>query len=175
MSNEQAKQETPRAATAFAEYCELGPARSLRKLAEKRDKNGTKTGQIFKQLGIWSSRYNWQERVKQYDAELIAERTAKKQADREAMEARHAEEAKEEQRIARAHIKAAMDKDGNAIGRISLAAVQLLKNSREDERKALVEEETPTLPQGGTFIGIAIYLPEKHTMKGGDANACSES
>lgn len=175
MSNEQEIQETPRAAAAFLEYCALGPARSLRKLAEKLQQNRNKTATVFRQLGEWSSLYNWQERVKQYDAERIAERVAKKQEAREQMEDRHAEEAKEEQRIARAHIKAAMDKDGNAVGRISLAAVQLLKNSRDDERKALIEEEMPKIEQVGQLIGIAIYLPQKHALKGADNNGDRES
>lgn len=169
--NEQELQETPRAAAAFLEYCALGPARSLRKLAALREQSEDKATTRLATFSEWSTRYKWQERVKQYDAERTSERIAKKQADREKMEDRHAEEAKEEQEWARKILKEGKDK-----GRISLAAVQLLKNSREDERKALVEEEMPaTLPQGSTLVGIAIYLPQKHTLKGGDADVSSES
>ena len=161
MSDEQDLQETPRAAAAFAEYCAMGPARSLAKLAQVLGKPSGYT----RYLEEWSSQYKWVERAKQWDAERAAERMAKKQAAREQMEDRHAEDAQEEQRIARAHIKAAVDKDGKPIGRISLAAVQLLKNSRDDERKALVEEEMPKFEQGGPVIGIMVYLPQKRTVK----------
>lgn len=162
--NEQDLQETARSADAFRQYCALGPARSLRKLIDVLGRSEGYVGQLER----WSSQYKWVERAKQWDAERAAERLAKKQAAREQMEDRHAEEAQEEQRIARAHIKAAMDKDGKAVGRISLAAVQLLKNSRDDERKALVEEELPKFEVGGPVVGIAIYLPQKQTLKGGD-------
>lgn len=169
MSEEQERQETPRAAAAFAEYCALGPARSLRKLAEKRVQNGDKASTRMATLADWSTRYRWQERVKPYDAEIIAERVAKKQEKREQMEDRHAEEAREEQEIARKLLK-----EGASRGRVSIAAVQLLKNSRDDERKALVEEEMPKIDQGGQMIGIAIYLPQKHALKGGDADGGSD-
>lgn len=166
MSDEQDLQETPRASTAFAEYCALGPARSLRKLATVWGKNGAYVGQLER----WSSQYKWVERAKQYDAERIAERVAKKQVDREQMEDRHAKEAKEEQSWARKILQEGKDR-----GRISLAAVQLLKNSRDDERKALIEEETPKIEQGGQLIGIAIYLPQKHALRGDAADVSSDN
>lgn len=171
MSDEQDTQETPRAAAAFAEYCALGPARSLRKLAEKWGKSGAYVGQLER----WSSVYKWVERVKQYDAERIAERVARKLAKREEMEDRHAKDAQEEQDLARKVIKQVVNAKGEITGRISLAAVQLLKNSREDERKALVEEEMPSLSQGAAIVGIAIYLPQKQSLKGDNANGHSES
>lgn len=143
----------------------MGPARSLRKLAEKWGKSGAYVGQLER----WSSTYKWVERAKQYDAERIAERMARKQASREQMEDRHADESREEQEWARKILR-----EGKEKGRISLAAVQLLKNSREDERKALVEEDVPKIEPGGQLIGIAIYLPQKHALKGSE-NGDSES
>lgn len=168
--NEQDLQETPRAAAAFAEYCALGPARSLRKLVGLRDQNEIKTTSRLATLSDWSTRYKWQERVKQYDAERVAERVAKKQAAREEMEDRHAKDAKEEQEWARDLLKNSKDK-----GKMSVAAVQLLKNSRDDERKALVESEIPLIQADGPVVGIAVYLPQKLALKGGAGDNSSES
>lgn len=172
MSDEQTTLETPRAAAAFAEYCAIGPARSLRKLAEILGKPSGYT----RYLEEWSSQYKWVERAKQYDAEQIRERVAKKQEKRDEMEERHAKEAREDQELARKVIKQAVNEEGKVIGKVSLAAVQLLKNSREDERKALVEEEMPMFEPSGQVIGIAIYLPQKQALlKEGDTDGNSES
>lgn len=73
MTKEEQQQETATAHAAFLEYCSLGSGRSLRKLAAKRDETGTKSAQITKQLGIWSAKHNWQERVKEYDRERLRE------------------------------------------------------------------------------------------------------
>ena len=170
MSEEQIAQETPRAAAAFAEYCALGPARSLRRLAEKREQSGDKASTRLATLAEWSTRYNWQERVKQYDSALILDRVVKKQAKRDEMDERHAKEAKEEQQWARAVLETGKEREY-----VSLAAVHLLKNSREDERKALIEEEKPVFEPGGQIIGIAIYLPQKRTLKEADPDGSSES
>lgn len=134
--SDQPPKETAKAHAAFVEYCALGPGRSLRKLAETQDESGTKAGQIFKQLGIWSSQHNWQERVKQYDTERAEEKRIARERAREEAEQRHADQAQEEQEIARGVIK-----KGAAKGHISMPAVQLLKNSRDDERKALGMDE----------------------------------
>lgn len=74
MSEQESINETAKAHAAFLAYCEMGTERSLRKLAEEWDTNGTKTGQITKQLGIWSSKHRWQERVRQYDREQFEAR-----------------------------------------------------------------------------------------------------
>ena len=60
--------ETPKAAAAFYEYCLLGHDRSLVKLAYKLGKTSAYT----RCLETWSSQHNWQERVKQYDADQAA-------------------------------------------------------------------------------------------------------
>lgn len=59
--------ETNKAAAAFDEYCELGPGRSLAKLAKKLDKN-------VGQLERWSSQFQWVLRAREYDREQAAER-----------------------------------------------------------------------------------------------------
>lgn len=68
-------EESPKAAAAFARYC-VQPDRSLRKLA---DETGTKLAQ----LGKWSRLFDWQERVKQYDTELIERQAAAKRKARD--------------------------------------------------------------------------------------------
>lgn len=159
--------ETPLAYAAFLEYCALGRGRSLLKLAQKFGEDSGKIRSLERQYEMWSSRHKWQERVKQYDAERILERVERKQAKRDEMEERHAREAKEDQDLARKVIKQAVGDDGKVKGKISLAAVQLLKNSREDERKAIIEEEIPVFDEDGkgAVIGIAIYLPQKHALR----------
>lgn len=169
MSDERSLEETPRAAAAFAEYCELGPARSLVKLLDRLRQTDSKATARLRTLEEWSSAHKWQERVKQYDAQCIAERAAKKKADREEMEDRHAKDAKEEQEWARDLLRKSKDK-----GKVSLAVVHLLKNSREDERKALVEEDLPKAESVGPLVGIAIYLPQKRALKGGEADVSDE-
>jgi hypothetical protein len=75
--------ETPKAAAAFREYCLLGTDRSLRKLADIR---GTK----LSQLGVWSRAHNWQERVKEYDAQIAEEKRKRRLAEVEKMDEEHA-------------------------------------------------------------------------------------
>lgn len=124
--------ETPKALAAFHEYCLLGPTRSLRKLAEKQDKDGTKAGQIFKQLGEWSSTHHWQERVKEYDAARAEEKRIKQDAEIEAMNARHAQIGVTQQAKALKQIEALIE--AKSFG--SQAVVQLLKLATDLERIA---------------------------------------
>lgn len=83
------REETPRAAAAFAEYCGLGVDRSLAKLAQKVGKSKGYVGQLER----WSSHYHWQERVKEYDRAVIDKaadaRRKEFDADIEAMNKRH--------------------------------------------------------------------------------------
>lgn len=182
--------ETPLAYAAFLEYCALGRGRSLRKLAEIRGQSEGKVHARLATIEDWSSKHKWQERVRQYDAEIIAERVARKQAKREEMEDRHVDQTREEQDAARRYILAriapetneAKPSDESLIAslfteKINLGSVvQLLKNSREDERKALVEEDVPKFEPVGPVIGVAIYLPQKQTMPGpGGTDVNSES
>lgn len=149
------EKESAKAYQASLEYCEMGRERSLAKLAQKWGKSESYVGQLER----WSSQYGWVERAKQYDTEQSAERNARRQKQREEMEDRHAEQSREEQDAARRYILAHInidDHDGSVSSdeeaektkdslrlllgneKINLSAVvQLLKNSREDERKAL--------------------------------------
>jgi hypothetical protein len=70
MLPEQLPNESPRAYAAFAAYAELGSQRSLEKLCQKWGKNGAYVGQLER----WSSQHRWQERVREYDAAIAAER-----------------------------------------------------------------------------------------------------
>jgi hypothetical protein len=58
--------ETSKAYLAFAEYAALGSGRSFAALARSKGKNGAYVGQLER----WSSAYNWQLRVAEYDKHL---------------------------------------------------------------------------------------------------------
>src|SRR5258708_3218798 len=135
--------ETPKAAAAFLEYCELGFNRSLAKLAQKWGKNESYVGQLER----WSSNHNWLERVKVYDAEQAKERDKRREAMRQEMDERHALYGKEqaERAIQQIHdlIRA------KAFG--SQAAVQLFKNATDLERLAM-GAATEHIEQSGNAI-----------------------
>ncbi len=76
--------ETPKAAAAFALYCEMGPERSLAKVGQMWGKSGAKF-----RIEQWSSKYHWVDRAKAYDREQAALRQQRKQAEIEAMDQRH--------------------------------------------------------------------------------------
>ena len=59
--------ETPKAYTALCEYIKMGEGRSLEKLQKARNESGIKTS--ISTLGLWSSKFQWQARVKQYIAD----------------------------------------------------------------------------------------------------------
>lgn len=68
--------ESVKALAAFHEYCSLGPDRTLQKLADQ-------SGRSVSTLELWSSRFNWRERAKQYDIEsfdAVVEKTAQAEA-----------------------------------------------------------------------------------------------
>lgn len=121
--------ETPRAAAAFLEYCTLGPSRSLAKLAKV--VVGDATVHI-RQLEKWSSEFGWVERAKLFDAERAEEKRIKKQADIDAMDARHAQIGITQQAKAIKQIDALI----NAQKFGSQATVQLLKIAVDLERVA---------------------------------------
>ncbi len=124
----EAEQETPRAAAAYHEYCELGPGRSLRKLAESNQKYSKSIALLMR----WSTRYHWVERARQYDAEVAAERLRKREEAIDAMNERQWTLARQGLELAHARILELM-----AAGKFgALAAVQYAKNSAELERLA---------------------------------------
>ncbi len=65
--------ESPKAIAAFHEYCLLGPARSLAKLANVSERFGMTTVTV-RHLEQWSSAHQWVERASAYDAHLQKER-----------------------------------------------------------------------------------------------------
>lgn len=141
------EQETAKAAAAFAEYCALGAARSLRKMAQ----NYANPTSRLRQFQDWSTRYHWQERVKQYDRERALERAAA----REEMNERHAELARTQQKRALDQIQALIE--ARAFG--SQAAVQLLKLATDLERLALGaptsvehQEHSGSIETGGRIV-----------------------
>lgn len=155
--------ETPKAAAAFDEYCLLGPNRSLRKLAEKFRQTSDKPIASESTLMVWSSEHNWQERVKQYDAERAEEKRRKQEAEVEAMNQRHAQIGVTQQARAIEQIKTLIE--AKAFG--SMAAVQLLKLATDLERIArgaatdrqeLTGKDGEPLDVGSS--NVVVYLPD---------------
>ena len=69
-------QETPAALEAFERYWQMGPVRSLEKLAEAdiaQKHTESKQSTRFQQLKTWSTEHNWQDRLKQRIAAEAAE------------------------------------------------------------------------------------------------------
>ena len=153
--------ETPKAAAAFIAYCELGQGRSLAKLAKQWGKNKSYVGQLER----WSSENSWQERVKDYERELAAERRRKHDADIEEMNARHAAVGMEQQEKVLRQIGKLM-----SIGEFGpYASVQLLKLATDLERVARgapTERSELTGKDGAPLIEtpaaaqIVIFIPD---------------
>lgn len=83
--------ETSKSATAFQEYCALGPDRSLAKLGQMLGKKPN----YVTLLERWSSKYHWQARVQQYDAEQL-EKERKRREQREQRRAAYREKMEDE-------------------------------------------------------------------------------
>lgn len=170
MSEEQTTKETARAHAAFVEYCALGPARSLRKLAENRGQTEGKTGVRLATLEEWSSLHNWQERVKQYDAERAEEKRLTREQAREAMNERQAEESLGDQILARKELRMLAEK--HRIG--SLAAVQLLKVALETERKAYEDDTAEKVEVSADITHRVVFVvPKKRQLESEGENDSS--
>lgn len=61
--------ESSKARDAFRVYLEMGPARSLRRVVVKMERKPS----YLRRLEIWSSRYDWVERVAAFDEQALAE------------------------------------------------------------------------------------------------------
>jgi len=131
--SEEKPQETPKAAAAYEEYAALGPGRSLEKLVEKRRQSGGNSTVRLRTIEAWSSLHEWQRRVRTYDVEIASAEAKKIKAIHDEMNSRQVETSKEMQDVAIKQIKELIQV--KSFG--SLAAVQLLKNMIEAERKAL--------------------------------------
>lgn len=145
----------------------MGPARSLRKLAESRGQSGDKASTRLATLAEWSSRYKWQERVKQWDAERAEERRLKHDAEIEEMNQRHAEMGMSLQKQAQAQIKKLID--AKAFG--SMASVQMLKLATDLERLSRGEPTEHTELTGKDGGPVAIVTKWANTAKNGDDGA----
>jgi hypothetical protein len=78
--------ESPKAANAYGLYESMGPERSLAKLAKAL---GKPSG-YARYLEEWSSRYNWQQRIADYERQQLEERRKKRQAEIDKMDEEHA-------------------------------------------------------------------------------------
>lgn len=157
-------QETPKATSAFREYCALGEARSLAKLAQMLGKSGGYVGQLER----WSSAYGWVERAKLYDAERAQEKQRKRDAALEEMNERHISFAIQQQERAIKQIETLI----NAKSFGSQATVQLLKLATDLERLArgapterseLTGKDGAELPSG---VQAIFYLPKVEPEEG---------
>lgn len=146
------KHETAYARAAYEAYALMGPTRSLRKLArEWKDGKGSEQAKLY-WLGIWSSRFAWQERVMQYDQDQ-AERTRMEREDRRRMANRKQFELGDK----------AMDKAIREIERLAnmqafgpQAAAQLLKIGAELQRFTVEDEKDEGKDLRGGQIQIVI-------------------
>lgn len=92
--------ETARQLACYQAYCELGPMRSFKKLRRKFEEDKRKAealGQTYTGLMVsvltmekWSSKFQWQDRVKAFDAEIAVERENKLAEQRLKMDEQHA-------------------------------------------------------------------------------------
>lgn len=79
--------ESAKARQAYADYEQLGNERSLAKLVQHYGKKPS----YLRQLQHWSSDYNWQQRIADYERQQLEERRKKRQAEIEAMDEYHAD------------------------------------------------------------------------------------
>jgi hypothetical protein len=163
--------ESAKAAKAFLEYRDMlytHGKRALALLTEDGNSQWTKPRPRLATLKEWSAEFNWQARCKEYDKEVAdAEALILRTRQREA-NVRQAEEARELQLVAMnaLHSLSADNKLG------SIASVQLLKNSIEAERKALLLDDTKHLevsgPNGSAIpLSVQIYYPEAESDEDG--------
>ena len=82
LAGEKQRGETSKAMQACNDYLRMGPGRSLRELARQYNDHEQKLTptRSMGTLGNWSTRYGWQDRGEQYDAELETLKTAEANA-----------------------------------------------------------------------------------------------
>lgn len=83
---ERQRGESQKAFEAFTVYRDMGAERSLMKVVQKLNKS-------LQLLGRWSSKWNWVERVRLYDAELDRQYRLEQEEERRKMAERHAKQA----------------------------------------------------------------------------------
>jgi len=167
--------ETAKAAAAYEQYCALGDERSLTTLAEQRwleaGGPGRKESAIHtmrNQLGIWSVKYGWQERVKLYDREQAQKKRKQREKELEKLNEDQAKYAQVMSTMAMKQIQTLIQAkafNGNA-------AVQLYKFAQDIERQARGgnqehhlrisgDPDNPVGPTTEIINNVLIYLPEK--------------
>lgn len=100
---ERQRGESAKAFAAFCGYRDMGPRRSLRELARALSANKTTT--YLAQLGEWSRRWNWVERVKAWDEELDKKAREAQLEEVRKMRERHVREAMSIQEMAIRRLK----------------------------------------------------------------------
>lgn len=166
--------ETTKSMAALNAYLEMGPSRSLAKLAQKWGKNTS----YIRQLERWSSEYGWVEQAKQFDKEQAEERHRKQEQEISKMNQEHALLGRTQALRAVKQIEELIkvQKFG------SQAAVQLLKVSTDLERLArgaATDRQELMGKIDGDHVNtekIMFYLPvvddeDNAESKGGDASA----
>ncbi len=154
--------ETPQAAQAFEDYYDLGDDRSLRKLAESNQKHSKHIANLMK----WSVEHGWQERVKLRDRERAEAKRKKRDAEIDAMNERHIQIGTSLQlKGIKQSDKLLNKEDVNASD-----ALRMIKLGTDLERVARGEPTERTEQTVNTTGNIALYLPQKKPLEGGDAN-----
>lgn len=149
---ERQTEETPKPFEAFCLYRDMGPERSLRKVAEKLEKSDTL-------IGRWSSQYNWVERVAAWDNEQDRIARIEQLKEIKKMRNRHAGIAKAMIVKAGQALKRIPDEEIKAsdISRMIEVASKLERISRGDVGD-VVEERN-----GGDAINpVQIYVPDNN-------------
>ncbi len=146
--------ESAQAFEAFSVYLEFGPNRSIREVGRKLDKSR-------QQIGKWSSRWRWQDRIRAYDNELLRQKfEAEKKVARE-MRERQINLAVLLQKKAFDALRAldTSELTPQEILRFISEGAKLERETRtadvDDQRTAIVESEDT-----GETGDVLIYLPE---------------
>jgi len=86
LAGERYEGESSRAVQACNDYLRLGPARSLRKLAQKYGKTRQNTAPTdsLNTLEMWSADFDWQRRAADYDAEIEREKNERRRKELDA-------------------------------------------------------------------------------------------
>lgn len=166
--------ETPDAAKAFEVYYDLGEDRSLKKAAEINWEQGKKDGDHekyvrnrTKQLGLWSVKFGWQQRIIDRDRAVAERKRRKREREQERMNEEHAELGGIMATVAAEHIEHL-----RKIGKLNAqATVLLFKEATALQRQAVgAATEIAKFEIGGEngeaikteSQHILIVLPQKH-------------
>lgn len=160
--------ESNRAFAAFKIYAEMGPAtRSLRKVAA-----AIGSPKTTKNVGEWSKKWNWPERARAYDNEIMRATVEEKRAAIREMNKRHIMLAQSLQKKAVQALGILPEEriSARTILEYAVQAAELERTAMVDglkmELDALIEAENKSKENAeNTSAGesVQIYLPEKET------------